>query len=54
MLVILSSSGCSEAARERVAPTRTEPCEDPSYGDTIRSANERAYQEDARQFRKAL
>lgn len=38
--------------RRRIGPTRTLPCEDPSCGDTIRSANELAYSEDARQFRK--
>lgn len=38
--------------RRRVGATRTLPCEDPSFGDTLRTANERAYTEDARQFRK--
>lgn len=42
----------AEEARNRALPSRTRPCEDPSYGDTIRSANERAYAEDARSFRK--
>lgn len=42
-----------EEARSKAAPSRTKPCEDPSYGDTIRSANERAYAEDVRQFRKS-
>ncbi|WP_290534293.1 Clp protease ClpP [Alistipes sp.] len=44
------SAMAAEAARERVKPTRTEPCEDPSYGETVRSANERAYAEDAKCF----
>lgn len=42
----------AEEARSKAAPSRTKPCEDPSYGDTIRSANERAYAEDVRHFRK--
>lgn len=42
-----------EEARSKAAPSRTKPCEDPSYGDTIRSANERAYAEDVRRFRKS-
>ena len=45
------SALAAEEARCRVLPSRTKPCEDPSYGDTIRSANERAYAEDARCFR---
>ena len=40
----------AEGARERVAPTRTAPCEDPSYGEAMRTANERAYAEDAKSF----
>lgn len=42
----------AEEARRVALPTSTLPCEDPSFGDTIRSANERAYAEDARNFRK--
>lgn len=38
-------------ARRQAAPTRTLAREDPSYGDTVRSANERAYAEDARRLR---
>ena len=41
----------AEEARKQAAPTRTLPREDPSYGDTVRSANERAYAEDARRLR---
>lgn len=41
----------AEETRQRIAPTRVQPCEDPSYGETIRSANERAYAEDAKCFR---
>ena len=41
----------AEETRRRIAPTRVLPCEDPSYGETIRSANERAYAEDAKCFR---
>ena len=44
------SISAAEAARERVAPTRTAPCEDPSYGEAMRTANERAYAEDAKCF----
>lgn len=46
------SALAAEEARMQAEPSRTKPCEDPSYGDTIRSANERAYAEDARHFRK--
>ena len=49
---LLHSTIAAEEARNRALPSRTRPCEDPSYGDTIRSANERAYAEDARRFRK--
>ena len=38
-------------ARAQFAPTTTLPREDPSYGETLRTANERAYAEDARCFR---
>ena len=47
------SALAAEEARCRVLPSRTKPCEDPSYGDTIRSANERAYAEDVKHFRKS-
>lgn len=46
-----SSPTASEEARRQAAPTRTLPREDPSCGDTVRSANERAYAEDAKRFR---
>ena len=45
------SAVVADEARQHVAPTRTQPREDPSYGDTVRSANERAYAEDARRLR---
>ena len=45
------SSVAADEARQRVGATATQPREDPSYGDTVRSANERAYAEDARRFR---
>ena len=45
------SSIVAEETRRRIAPTRVLPCEDPSCGETIRSANERAYAEDAKCFR---
>lgn len=38
--------------QQLTSPTRTLPCEDPSTGDTLPSANERAYTEDAKQFFK--
>lgn len=41
----------SDEARKRAEPTRTQPREDPSCGESIRSANERAYAEDARRLR---
>ena len=49
---LIHSAIAAEEARNRALPSRTRPCEDPSYGDTIRSANERAYAEDARRLRK--
>ncbi|WP_308501197.1 Clp protease ClpP [uncultured Alistipes sp.] len=45
------SAVAAEEARRHLTPTRVLPCEDPSYGDTVRSANERAYAEDAKCFR---
>lgn len=38
-------------AQQRVAPTRTRPREDPSYGEASASANQRAYAEDVRRFK---
>ncbi|MCM1151263.1 MAG: Clp protease ClpP [Alistipes sp.] len=46
------SSVEAEEAFLRAEPTRTRPCEDPSCNETVRSANQRAYAEDARRFRK--
>ena len=40
------------AALQRIEPTRTLPTEDPSPGEPRRSANEAAYDEDARRFRR--
>lgn len=48
------SALAAEELRRSVHATRTLPREDPSCGEAVRTANERAYQEDARQFRKAL
>lgn len=45
------SAIAADEARRQAAPTRTQSREDPSYGDTVRSANERAYAEDAKRFR---
>ena len=45
------SAVAAEETRQRISATRVLPCEDPSCGETIRSANERAYAEDARCFR---
>ena len=45
------SAVAAEEARQRFGATVTRPREDPSYSDTIRSANERAYAEDARRLR---
>lgn len=38
-------------AQQNAAPTRTKPCEDPSYGDTVRTPNQRAYAEDVKRFK---
>ena len=48
------SALAAEELRRSVHATRTLPREDPSCSEAARTANERAYQEDARQFRKAL
>jgi len=45
------SAVVSNETRQRFGATVTQPREDPSYGDTVRSANERAYAEDAKRFR---
>ena len=45
------SAIAADEARRQVSPTGTSPREDPSYGEMVRSANERAYAEDARRLR---
>ena len=45
------SAVAADEARRQAAPTTTQPREDPSCGDAVRSANERAYAEDARRMR---
>ena len=45
------SAVVSDETRQRFGATITQPREDPSYGDTVHSANERAYAEDAKRFR---
>ena len=45
------SAVAADEARRQAAPPSTQPREDPSCGDTVRSANERAYAEDARRMR---
>ena len=45
------SAVVSDETRQRFGATVTQPREDPSYGDTVHSANERAYAEDAKRFR---
>lgn len=45
------SAVAADEARRQAAPTSTQPREDPSCGDAVRSANERAYAEDARRMR---
>lgn len=47
----LQADRAAEERRRNTAPTRTLPREDPSYGEAARTANERAYAEDARRFR---
>lgn len=47
-----TSSIASDEAFRHAASTTTRPCEDPSCNETIRTANQRAYAADARQFRK--
>lgn len=38
-------------AQQDTGPTCTKPREDPSYGDTLRTANQHAYAEDAKRFK---
>lgn len=45
------AAAAAERMRSAAAPTRTRPREDPSFGDPVLSANQRAYAEDARRFR---
>lgn len=40
------------AGQKGVSATCVEPCEDPAIGDAARTANERAYAEDAKRFRR--
>ncbi len=47
------AAAAAERARNAAAPTRTRPREDPSLGDSILSANQRAYADDARRFHKS-
>lgn len=46
------SAIAAEEAFLHAMPTATRPCEDPSCNETIRTANQRAYAADAKQFRK--
>ena len=45
------AAAAAERIRSAAAPTRTLPREDPSIGETLLSANQRAYAEDARRLR---
>lgn len=47
-----SRTSASEEAFRQAVPTRTRSCEDPSHGEASPSANQRAYAEDAKLFRK--
>ena len=44
----------AEETRDRFGPTATRAREDPSCNETIRSANDRAYDEDAQLFRNKI
>ena len=44
------SAVAAQETRQRLSATRVQPCEDPSCGEALRSANERAYAEDAKCF----
>ncbi len=46
------SEVAAEEAFLHAGPTRVLPCDDPGYAEAVRSANQRAYDADARQFRK--
>ena len=45
------SAAAVRQAQQRIVPTQTRPREDPSYGDLVRTANQRAYSEDAKRLR---
>ena len=45
------SAAAVRQGQQRVVPTQTRPREDPSYGDLVRTANQRAYSEDAKRLR---
>ena len=45
------SAAAARQAQQRAVPTQTRPREDPSYGDLVRTANQRAYSEDAKRLR---
>lgn len=45
------SAEAMRLAQQHAAATSTEPREDPSYGDTVRTANQRAYAEDAKRLK---
>ncbi|MDE6508110.1 MAG: Clp protease ClpP [Alistipes sp.] len=47
-----SATAAAEEAFGNAGPTRVLPREDPGYAETIRTANQRAYEADARRFRK--
>ena len=49
--VLRRSAAAVRQAQQRVVPTQTRPREDPSYGDLVRTANQRAYSEDAKRLR---
>ena len=45
------SAAAVRQAQQRVVPTHTRPREGPSYGDLVRTADQRAYSEDAKRLR---
>ena len=45
------SAAALQQAQQRAAPTGTKPREDPSFGDTPPTANQRAYAEDIKRFK---
>lgn len=44
------STAATAAALKQLQPTRTQPTEDPSHRDTLRSANEKAYADDLKRL----